>query len=291
MQLSGVYTALVTPFRHGKIDEAALQSLIETQIASGVDGIVPVGTTGESPTLTNEEHVHVIALAVKAAAGRVKVMAGTGANSTVEAIYLTQEAERLGADASLQVAPYYNKPSQAGLQAHFRAIAAATKLPLVLYSIPGRCGVEIGVESVAKLATDCANIVGIKEAGGSADRVSQLRQVLSADFSIFCGDDALTIPFLSLGAVGVISVASNLVPREVVQLVRTFAAGHVSEAEKLHASLYPIFRDLFVETNPVPIKFALARKGLMTADVRLPLVPLSASSQEKLEKTLQSLKL
>jgi 4-hydroxy-tetrahydrodipicolinate synthase len=189
------------------------------------------------------------------------------------------------------VAPYYNKPSQAGLLAHFSAIAQSTKLPIVLYSIPGRCGVEIGVETVVKLAAQHANIVSIKEAGGSVDRVSQLRQVLSPDFTILSGDDALTLPFMSVGAVGVISVASNLVPHLVAKLVRAFAQGHLHDAEEQHRRLYPLFRDLFIESNPVPIKTALARAGWMTSDVRLPLAPLQSASWEKLAATLQSLAL
>ena len=222
---TGTYTAIVTPFNNGEIDETALSRLIRAQIKGGVDGIVPVGTTGESPTVDYDEHVHIIALAVRFAAGKVKVLAGTGGNSTSEAVYLTREAEKLGADGSLQVAPYYNKPSQEGLFQHFREIARKTKLPIVLYSIPGRCGVEIGVETVRRLAQECKNIVGIKEAGGSCDRVSQLRAALGPRFEILSGDDSLTLPFMAVGAQGVISVVSNVVPREVSQMVRAQAAG------------------------------------------------------------------
>src|SRR3954471_407808 len=203
---TGTYTAIVTPFRNGKIDEAALERLIKFQIKGGVDGIVPVGTTGESPTLNYEEHMQVIALSVKLAAGKVKVLAGTGGNSTSEAIYLTQHAEKVGADGSLQVAPYYNKPTQEGLFQHFHAVARATNLPIVLYSIPGRCGIEIAVDTVNRLAHDSVNIVGIKEAGGNPDRVTQLRRAMGIDFKILSGDDALTLPFMALGAHGVISV-------------------------------------------------------------------------------------
>src|SRR5882724_1493910 len=232
---TGTYTAIVTPFRDGAIDEDALERLIKLQIKGGVDGIVPVGTTGESPTVDCEEHIRVIELSVKFAAGKIKVLAGTGANATSEAIKLTQEAERAGADGSLQVAPYYNKPTQEGLFQHFRAIAYATKLPIVLYSIPGRCGVEIGVDTVRRLARECKNIVGIKEAGGNADRVSQLRMALGPKFTILSGDDSLTLPFMAVGAQGVISVASNIIPREVSQMVRAFAAGKPAAALKLHA--------------------------------------------------------
>src|SRR5580700_1153779 len=209
---TGTYTAIVTPFHGGQLDEAALERLIKFQIKGGVDGIVPVGTTGESPTVNYEEHIQIIAWSVKFAAGKIKVLAGTGGNSTSEAIYLTQAAEKVGADGSLQVAPYYNKPTQEGLFQHFHAVARATNLPIVLYSIPGRCGVEIGVDTVDRLAHDSVNIVGIKEAGGNADRVSQLRAALGANFTILCGDDALTLPFMAVGAQGVVSVVSNIIP-------------------------------------------------------------------------------
>src|SRR5687767_6258404 len=216
----GTYTAIVTPFKDGKVDEPSLERLIKSQIKGGVDGIVPVGTTGESPTLSFEEHIHVIARSVEMANGRIKVMAGTGGNSTNEAVFLTKAAEEAGADGSLQVAPYYNKPSQEGLFQHFRAIAKTTKLPIVLYSIPGRCGIEIGIETTQRLARECKNIIGIKEAGGNSDRVSQLRAALGEKFIILCGDDSLTLPFMSVGAQGVISVASNVIPREVSQMVK-----------------------------------------------------------------------
>ncbi|CAB4244351.1 4-hydroxy-tetrahydrodipicolinate synthase [Methylacidimicrobium sp. AP8] len=286
MKLSGTYTALVTPFRGGAVDEEALRRLVEAQIEGGVAGVVPVGTTGESPTLTHEEHIRVIAKTVEFAAGRVAVVAGTGSNSTAEAIDLTRAAEDAGADAALLVAPYYNKPSQAGLYAHFAAIAQSTRLPLVLYNIPGRCGVEIAAETVQALAREHKSIIGLKEAGGSVDRLSQLRQLLPEDFALLSGDDSLTLPFLSVGAVGVISVASNLVPKAVVNLVESFLSGKVAKAERLHRRLYPLFRDLFVETNPVPIKTALALRGWISPEVRLPLVPLQPSSRARLEKTL-----
>ncbi len=285
---TGTYTAIVTPFNNGEIDETALSRLIRAQIKGGVDGIVPVGTTGESPTVDYDEHVHIIALAVRFAAGKVKVLAGTGGNSTSEAVYLTREAEKLGADGSLQVAPYYNKPSQEGLFQHFREIARKTKLPIVLYSIPGRCGVEIGVETVRRLAQECKNIVGIKEAGGSCDRVSQLRAALGPRFEILSGDDSLTLPFMAVGAQGVISVVSNVVPREVSQMVRAQAAGQTRKALRLHQRLYPLFKDLFIETNPVPVKAALAMLGRIREEYRLPLVPMSAKNRETLRATLKA---
>jgi len=285
---TGTHTAIVTPFKNGKIDETAFERLIKNQIKSGVDGIVPVGTTGESPTVDYEEHLHVIALAVKFAAGKIKVMAGTGANATHEAIYLTREAEKLGADGSLQVAPYYNKPTQEGLFQHFREIARKTKLPIVLYSVPGRCGVEIGVETTARLAAECKNIIGIKEAGGSCDRVSQLRGALSPRFEILSGDDSLTIPFMSVGAQGVISVASNVAPREVSQMVNAHASGQTKKASQLHQKLYPLFKDLFIESNPIPVKAALAMMGQIEEEYRLPLVPMGAKNRETLRATLKA---
>jgi 4-hydroxy-tetrahydrodipicolinate synthase len=285
---TGTYTAVVTPFKNGKIDEAALERLIRTQVRAGVDGIVPVGTTGESPTVDYEDHVRIIELAVKVAAGRIKVLAGTGGNSTSEAIYLTEQAEKVGSDGSLQVAPYYNKPTQEGLFQHFREVAHHTRLPIVLYSIPGRCGIEIGVDTVKRLAKTCKNVVGIKEAGGNADRVSQLRAALGPRFEIMCGDDSLTLPFMAVGAQGVISVASNVIPRQVAHMVRAFAAGKVAAAMKLHQTYYSLFKDLFLETNPVPVKAALAMLGQIEEEYRLPLVPMSAKNRETLRATLKA---
>jgi len=283
---TGTYTAIVTPFKDGALDEAALERLINAQAEGGVDGVVPVGTTGESPTVDYEEHIRIIGLTVKFAAGRLKVIAGTGGNSTKEAVYLTQEAEKAGADGSLQVAPYYNKPPQEGLFQHFREVAAHTRLPLVLYSIPGRCGIEIGVETVKRLARECKNIVGLKEAGGNPDRVSQLRAVLEPGFDILSGDDAMTLPFMAVGAQGVISVASNVIPRQVVQMVGAFAAGQPKAALEIHLKYYPLFKDLFIETNPVPVKAALAMLGQIQEEYRLPLVPMSPRNRQTLEATL-----
>ena len=285
---TGTYTAIVTPFRNGKIDEASLERLIRRQVQAGVDGIVPVGTTGESPTVDYEEHIQLITLSVKFARGRIKVLAGTGANSTSEAISLTQRAEKAGADGSLQVAPYYNKPSQEGLFQHFREIARATRLPIVLYSIPGRCGIEIGVHTVKRLAQACKNIIGIKEAGGNADRVSQLRAVLGPRFEILSGDDSLTLPFMAVGAQGVISVVSNVIPRQIAQMVKAYAVGKTGAALKLHQQYYPLFKDLFIETNPVPVKAALAMLGQIEEEYRLPLVPLSAKNREVLRGTMKA---
>jgi 4-hydroxy-tetrahydrodipicolinate synthase len=287
---SGVHTALATPFQQDRVDRASFTRLVESQIAAGISGLVPVGTTGESPTLDHEEHQAVIELAVELSAGRLPVIAGTGSNSTKEAVSLTKAAEKAGAQAALLVAPYYNKPSQHGLVAHYQAIAEAVSIPLVLYSIPGRCGIEIAVDTVVALAATCPNIRCIKEAGGSVERVNQLRSALPDDFQILSGDDSLTLPFLSAGAVGVISVASNLVPRVVVELVAAWQAGQADRALALQKRFYPLFRDLFIESNPVPVKFALARAGRFASpEVRPPLAPLSEPSMKKLTATLESL--
>lgn len=285
--LTGTYTALVTPFREGQVDWEAFEKILEDQIAGGMDGVVPVGTTGESPTLSHEEHVEVIRFCVKKVKKRCKVIAGTGSNNTQEAIELTQAAHKIGADASLQVAPYYNKPSQEGLYQHFAAIADAANLPLLLYSIPGRCVVEIAVETVARLAKKFSNIVGIKEAGGKVERIAPLKKACPENFIILSGDDALTLPFMREGAVGVISVASNLLPREVSTLVRLFREGKMKEAEALEKRLLPVFRDLFIETNPMPIKAAMAMKGMIAEEYRLPLVPMLIETRSQLEKTLR----
>ena len=286
---AGTYTALVTPFRAGAFDADGFRRLIEQQIAAGVDGIVPVGTTGESPTLSHDEHREVIRAAVEIAAGRCKVVGGTGSNSTAEAISLTADAAGAGADGALVVAPYYNKPSPEGLYRHFRAIAESTVLPIILYSIPGRCGIEIGVPVVARLAADCPNIIAIKEAGGSVERVSQLRQALPDAFEVISGDDSLTLPFISVGAVGVISVASNVAPAAVCDLVRAAREGDMARAEPLHRRLYPLFKNLFVESNPAPAKFALSHTLGISPELRLPLVEMSAENRDLVRRTLDDL--
>ena len=284
---TGTYTAIVTPFKDGVLDLDALKKLVRIQIRAGVDGIVPTGTTGESPALDYDEHIQVIEACVDYAGGRIKVLAGTGANSTSEAIYLTQAAEEAGADGSLQVAPYYNKPSQEGLFQHFRAVAKRTRLPVILYSIPGRCGIEIGVDTVMRLAGACHNIIGIKEAGGSCDRVSQLRAAMGTKFNILSGDDSLTLPFMSVGADGVISVASNVIPREVCRMVRQYAAGKPAVAARIHHRYYPLFRNLFIETNPVPVKAALSMMGMVEEEFRLPLVPPTSANRKLLHQTMR----
>lgn len=288
--LKGVYTALVTPFKDGKIDEDAFVALINEQIAKGVDGVVPVGSTGESPTLTREEHLHVIDLTVKTVAGRITVLAGTGANSTTEALEYTKKAKELGADACLLIAPYYNKPSQEGVFVHFSTIAHTVDVPIVLYSIPSRCGIEIAVDTVRRLTDACPNIISIKEAGGSSDRVSQIcAAVQRPDFTILSGDDPLTLSFMAVGAAGVVSVASNIIPAEVGAMVRNFAAGKTAEALALHRKYYSLFKNLFVETNPVPVKAALNMMGMCQEDVRLPLYHLTDKSRSVVKSTLEKL--
>ena len=283
----GTFTALVTPFRESAIDFTALRNLIESQIAAGIDGIIAVGTTGESPTLTHDERKGVIRCAIETANKRCLVLAGTGSYSTREAIAATVEAEKLGVDGALVVAPYYNKPSQEGLFRHFSAIAKSTPLRLMLYNIPGRCGVDIAAETVARIQSDCPNVVSIKEAGGNVDRVSELRARLPDAFTVLSGDDGLTLPFLAAGAVGVVSVASNLLPREMCDLVDAFANGDLKRAEGLHRKLYWLFKDLFIEPNPVPIKTALSWRGTILAEVRLPLCEMSEANQARLRKTLE----
>ncbi|MFL6519104.1 MAG: 4-hydroxy-tetrahydrodipicolinate synthase [Chthoniobacterales bacterium] len=284
----GTYTALVTPFRDDEIDVPALEALIQGQIADGVSGVVAVGTTGESPTLSAAEREQVIRVTVEIAKGHCQVLAGTGSNSTSATITATRAAEKMGVDGMLVVAPYYNKPNQEGLFRHFQAIAQATSVPIMLYNIPGRCAVDIGPETVERLAMDCANIVSIKEAGGSVDRVSELRARLPEAFTILSGDDALTLPFLSVGAFGVVSVASNLFPAEVVALVQAFRTGDTKSAREMHIKMLPIFKDLFIEPNPVPVKTALSWRDAMSAECRLPLCEMSAANQARLRKTLEA---
>lgn len=292
MKYQGLYTAIITPFKNNEVDYDALKALVEAQIAAGVDGIVPVGTTGESPTLTHSEHMEVIRRTIEFAAGRCQVIAGTGSNSTVEAIEMTIEAAAMGADGTLQVCPYYNKPSQEGLYQHFKAIAESTDLPILLYSIPGRSVIEIAVETVARLAADCPTIVAIKEAGGSVERVNQLVQALPADFSILSGDDGLTVPFISCGAVGLVSVTSNVAPAEMKELVTAALSGDGKRALELQKKYYPLMKGLMsLDTNPVPIKAALALRGDISWEIRMPLVPLAPEKHDKLAELLRQFSL
>lgn len=285
MKFEGVYTALVTPFHNGEVDFEALKKLLELQIKGGVSGIVPVGTTGESPTLSPEEHLKVITTVVETVAGRCQVIAGTGANSTAEAVYLTREAKEVGVDATLQVTPYYNKPTQEGLYRHFSTVADTVGLPVVLYNVPGRSGVPIAEATVARLAKNPV-IGAIKEAAGSVDRVSAILDICD-DITVLSGDDSLTLPMMAVGAKGIISVSSNLVPAEMSAMVRAVLAGDYAKAYEYHRKLYPLFRDQFVETNPIPIKAAMAMAGLLEEEYRLPLCELSPEHREKLAATLE----
>lgn len=284
MELQGAYTAIVTPFRQGQVDFAKLRELTERQIAAGISGIIPVGTTGESPTLSVQEHYQVIETVIEVAAGRCQVIAGTGANATAEAVELTRHAKAAGADATLQVTPYYNKPTQEGLYRHFATVADQCGLPVVLYNIPGRSGVPIAIETIERLSHN-ANIIAVKEAGGSVERVSAILEV--CQLTVLSGDDGLTLPMMSVGARGVISVAANLIPGQVQALCQAWLTGRPAEATRLHAALYPVFRDLFIETNPIPLKAAMAMAGLIEEEYRLPLCPMAPKNRELLQATLR----
>ena len=285
--LTGTLTAMVTPFRRGAVAYDELRRFTEYQIQGGIDGLVPVGTTGESPTLSHEEHMDVVRAVVAAARGRVPVVAGTGSNSTHEAVELTKLAHAAGADAMLAVTPYYNKPNQEGLFRHFCAVAEATDRPTILYSIPGRCVIEVGVPLMERLRARYSHVALIKESGGNVDRVDQLKQALGRDLTVLSGDDSLTLPFMAVGAEGVISVASNLFVREIGQMVRLALADDFAKAGKLHRKLYPVFKALFIEPNPVPIKVAVARAGLIgSAEVRAPLCEMSAANAKLLALAL-----
>ena len=287
--LTGAITALVTPFEGGNVSFDELRSLVDWQIKQGINGLVPVGTTGESPTLDNVEHMDVIRCVIEQTAGRVPVIAGTGSNSTKEAVNLTTEAHAAGADAMLVVAPYYNRPTQEGLFQHLCAVAETTDKPVVLYSIPGRCGIEISVGVVERLRARYPHVNYIKEAGGSVDRVDQLIQALGDSVTVLSGDDSLTLPFMSVGAKGVISVASNLYPKEVAQLTTHALKGDYAKARLVHQKLYPIFKSIFVESNPSPIKAAMARKKIILSnEVRPPLCPLSDAGGKVLFSAIAS---
>jgi 4-hydroxy-tetrahydrodipicolinate synthase len=287
----GTYTAIVTPFQNGQIDEDAFRKLIDFQIDNGVDGIVPVGTTGEAATLDYDEHLRVIEITVQQAKGRCKIIAGTGSNSTREAIELTQKAEKLGIDCALLASPYYNKPTQEGVYRHYRAIGESSSLSLMLYNVPGRTAGEIGIETCARLARDCATIVAIKEAGGSTDRVSALRNVLPPEFAILSGDDSMTLPFMAVGAVGVVSVASNIIPKPMTELVNNFLGERPTDSMRVHLRYFQLFKDLFLESNPIPVKTALNLMGMIDAEFRLPLCEMGTTNREQLSRTLRALKL
>jgi 4-hydroxy-tetrahydrodipicolinate synthase len=286
--LAGAYTAIVTPFnRDGSVDYGKFRELMDIQAAAGIDGIVPVGTTGESPTLDFEDHFKVIDAAVDACKGRMQVIAGTGANATAEALKLTRHAQEIGADATLQVTPYYNKPNQEGLMRHFSAVADLG-LPVVLYNVPGRSGREIAVDTVVKLA-EHPHITAVKEAGGSVDRVSAiLRQ---SDITVLSGDDSLTFPMMAVGAKGIISVASNIAPGPVAEMTHLALDGKWDEARALHLKYHRLFSDLFIDTNPIPVKAAMAMMGMIEEVYRLPLCPIADDLKEQLRDVLKEVDL
>ena len=284
LNLAGVYTALATPFRNGAVDYPALRMLLQEQIDAKVAGVVPVGTSGESPTLDVTEHIKVIEETIKFVNGRCQVIAGTGANSTSEALAFTAEAAKLGADASLQVTPYYNKPTQEGIYRHFSTVADKTGLPVVIYNVPGRTGTAVAIETIARLAKNPL-MAAVKEAGGSVDRVSAIRD--ACDITVLSGDDSLTVPMISVGAKGIISVASNVIPAEMVKMVAAALAGDLKTAGEMHKKYYPLFRDLFVESNPIPVKAALAALGKIAYEYRLPLCEMAAGNREKLLATMK----
>ncbi|MDN5697220.1 MAG: 4-hydroxy-tetrahydrodipicolinate synthase [Rubrobacter sp.] len=288
---SGALTALITPFRDGEVDVEALETMVEHEIGSGIHGLVPCGTTGETPALAEKEDRTVIETVVRVANGRVPVVAGTGSNSTESAIKYTRMAQEAGADGSLQVAPYYNKPTQQGLYRHFSEIAASTDLPIILYNIPGRTSVTISAETTARLA-EIPNIVGTKEATHSMDMTSDIRRMCGSEFSILSGDDSLTLPIMALGGNGVISVAANVAPGAMSDLVTALRSADASEIDRgraLHYELLPLFRALFLETNPIPVKTAASLIGLCSDEMRLPLEPLSGENLARMQEALESM--
>lgn len=283
---TGSLVAIVTPFRKGKVDERALAELIEWQIAKGTNGIVPCGTTGESATLSHEEHNRVIELTVEVVNRRVPVIAGTGSNSTDEAIALTRHAKQAGVDAALLITPYYNKPTQEGLYRHYKAVAEAVDLPLVLYNIPGRTGVNMLPSTIARLSS-VKTIVGVKEGSGSVQQASDIVQMCGDRLTVLAGDDALTLPMMAVGGKGVITVTANLVPTDMANLVKAFADGKVEEARRIHFKLSPLFAALFFETNPIPVKEALGMMGKIDPELRLPLCPMAQDTRDKLVRVLK----
>ena len=282
----GVLTALITPFRDGSVDERAIHELVELQISAGVDGLGPCGSTGESATLSHPEHRRVVDVVVTAARGRVPVVAGTGSNSTSEAIELTQHAKEAGADGALLISPYYNKPTQEGIVAHYAEIAQRTAFPLLAYNIPGRTASNIEPQTLARLA-EIQQVVGVKEACGDLHQISEVIARCPDDFCVLSGDDALTLPLLAVGGDGVISTTSNIAPSQMVELVRAFRAGDLSRARAIHQKLLPLFDVLFCESNPIPVKAAVALRGLASDEIRLPLTRLSEPNRERLQLALK----
>ena len=283
----GSFVAMVTPFRNGKVDEAKLRELVEFHITHGTDGLIPCGTTGESPSLSHDEHRRVVELVIEAARGRIRVVAGTGSNSTAEAIDMTKHAERAGATGALVVNPYYNKPTQEGLYRHFRAVAESVAIPILLYNIQSRTAINVETDTMARLVRDAKNIVGVKEASGSLDQMSQVIAACGPDFSVLSGDDNITLPLLAIGGSGVVSVIANIVPRETADLVHAALEGDWKRARDLHYRLFPLARAAFLETNPIPIKEAMALAGMLEPEFRLPMCRMSDANREKLRTILK----
>ena len=283
----GSFVAIVTPFRDGRVDETRLKELVEFHVKNGTDAIVPCGTTGESPTLSHEEHKRVVEVVVQAAAGRVQVVAGTGSNSTAEAIDLTEHAKKAGADGVLMVCPYYNKPTQKGLIAHYKAVAERVDIPIILYNIPGRTGVNMLPETVAALA-EIPNIVAIKEASGSLEQMTEVITLCGEKMTVLSGDDTLTLPLMAVGGKGVISVIANILPKETADMVHAALNGDWKRAKELHLRLFPLCKAMFYETNPIPVKTAMKLLGRLNGELRLPLCPMAESNREKLEKAMKA---
>jgi 4-hydroxy-tetrahydrodipicolinate synthase len=287
MKLEGVFTALITPFNKDEsIDEEALRELVEFQIKEGIAGLVPMGTTGESPTLSHGEHIRVIEIVIDQAQGRVPIIAGTGSNSTQEAVELTVQAMECGADASLQVAPYYNKPNQEGFYHHFTKVADAVDIPIIVYNIPGRSGKNIENETMLRLA-EHANIIGVKEASGSIPQIMDLVMKKPKDFSVVSGDDNLAFPIVAVGGKGVISVASNIIPGRMVKFIETGLSNQLDDFRKMHYELLPFFKGVFFDTNPIPIKYAMFKKKMIKEVYRLPMCPMSDDNKKKMDKVLK----
>jgi 4-hydroxy-tetrahydrodipicolinate synthase len=284
---AGSIVALVTPFKNGKVDVETLRKLVKFHIENGTDGIAPCGTTGEASTLDYDEHEQVIEICIDAAKGKIPIIAGTGSNSTDEAIKMTTKAAKAGADASLQVSPYYNRPTQKGLYLHFKAVAESVDIPIILYNIASRTGVNIEPETIAKLAKDCKNIVGVKEASGNLEQMAKIKAICPKDFQLISGDDALTLPVLEIGGIGVISVVANIVPKDVSSMVEEFTKGNIKKAKEINSKLLPLIKAMFFETNPIPVKTTMGLMKMCESDLRLPLCSMSDENLTKLKKALK----
>ena len=285
---SGSIVALITPFRNGEVDEDRLRGLVRFHIKNGTSAICPCGTTGESPTLSYDEHKRVIKIVIEEAKGKIPVIAGTGSNSTAEALDLTRDAKENGADASLLLCPYYNRPTQQGMYLHFKEIATKVNIPIIIYNIPSRTGVNLEPDTLAKLVKECRNIVGIKESTGSMDQASRIFELCGTKFCVLSGDDSLTLPLMSIGARGVISVAANIVPGDIAEMTKRFLKADTAGAARLHHKLFPLIKALFIETNPIPLKAAMAMLKMDTGELRLPLAPMLEENHKKLRQALKN---